>query len=238
MTLYRSLAISDHWLASTARRLYRTILNFSIPAPRLIFKPLLWIVLATRETWYFVYRVFVCEPLFKAYCRQVGTNLHTGSSLHWVMGKGNIVIGDNITIDGQCYFLFAARFSEAPTLTIGDNSSIGHQCAFTVGKSIKIGKHCRIASGVVMFDSPAHPLDPEKRCAGLPPAPDDVRPVTIGDNVWIGTGVVIFPGVSIGNNSVVAPASIVMSDVSPNVMVAGNPARKVLALNATGKSLP
>jgi carbonic anhydrase/acetyltransferase-like protein (isoleucine patch superfamily) len=238
MNLYRSVAISDHRLARLARRLHRKVINLSIPAPKLIFTPLLWIVLAARETWYFIYRVFFCEPLFKAYCRQVGMNLHTDASLHWVRGKGDIVIGDNVTVDGKCYFLFAARFSGAPTLTIGDNAGIGHGCQFTVGKRIAIGKYCRIGSSVVMFDSPGHPLDPGKRLAGLPPAPEDVRPITIGNNVWIGSGAIIFPGVSIGDNSVVAPASLVMSDVSPDVVVAGSPARKMLAINPGSQSLP
>jgi acetyltransferase-like isoleucine patch superfamily enzyme len=237
MSVYRTLALSVHPLAKTARRYYRAVLNFSLPAPRLIFKPLLWLVLACRQAWFFVYRVFVCEPLFKAYCAQVGANFHTGVFLHWVTGEGNLVIGNQVTIDGKCSFMFAARFAENPTLAIGDNTGIGHACSFTVGESIVIGRDCRIAGGVAMFDSPGHPLDPAKRRAGLPANPDDVRPIRIGDNVWIGTGAVIFPGVTIGENSVVSAGAVVLNDVPANLLVAGNPARKLLALKAKPGSI-
>ena len=59
-------------------------------------------------------------------------------------------------------------------------------------------------------------------------APDvDVRAITIGDNVWIGSGSVIFPGVTIGDNSIVAYGAVVMTSVPENVVVAGNPARQI-----------
>ena len=54
--------------------------------------------------------------------------------------------------------------------------------------------------------------------------------MTIGDNVWVGTGAVIFPGVTIGDGSIVAMGSVVMTDVPANTMVAGNPARQVRTL--------
>jgi maltose O-acetyltransferase len=66
--------------------------------------------------------------------------------------------------------------------------------------------------------------------AGEPARYEDVRPITVGDNVWIGTGAIIFPGVTIGDNSVVSTGSVVMTDVPANVIVAGNPARKIATL--------
>jgi maltose O-acetyltransferase len=99
-----------------------------------------------------------------------------------------------------------------------------------VGRRITIGKNCKIASHVRIFDSPGHPLDSEKRQAGFPPDLDSVRPITIGHNVWLGTGAVVFPGVTIGDNSIVSSNAVVMSDVPSGVLVSGNPARKVLSL--------
>jgi maltose O-acetyltransferase len=64
------------------------------------------------------------------------------------------------------------------------------------------------------------------RQAGAPVADDEVRPVVIEDNVWLGYQSVIMPGVTIGKNSVVAFGSVVTSDVPPNTLALGNPARK------------
>ena len=236
MSLYRTIALSDHWLARVARRCYRAVTNLSVPAPRVIFLPILWTVLALRESWQFVYRVFVCEPLFKAYCRSYGKNLHTGVFLHWVQGKGDLLLGDNVLIDGKCTFIFASRFSDAPTLSIGDDTGIGHNCMFTVGKRITIGNNCRLASDVRLLDSPGHPLDPERRQAGFPPDLDSVRPITIGNNVWLGTGAVVLPGVTIGDNSIVSVHAVVVSDVPANVVVSGNPARRILSLEPVAEA--
>ncbi len=230
MSLYRTLATSDHWLAVSIRGFRRALLNFSLPAPRVIVKPLLLLFVTLRQVWYTLYRVFICEPLFKAYCTSYGRNLHTGVFIHWVQGKGQIILGDNVLIDGKCNFFFAVRYSSNATLRMGNNSGLGHGCILTIGKQISIGNDCRIATFVTIFDSPGHPLDPVLRRAGAPANPEDVRPVTICDNVWIGSGAVIFPGVTIGENSVVSSGSYVMSDVPPNTVVAGNPARKIMSL--------
>jgi acetyltransferase-like isoleucine patch superfamily enzyme len=175
-------------------------------------------------------RVLICEPIFKSYCRRYGRRLHTGVYVHWVRGNGDIVIGDDVTIDGKCSFTFAARFSEHPTLSIGHRSGIGHNCTFTVGKQITIGRRCRIASDVWMFDSGGHPMDPESRLSSQPLEPHEVRPIVIGDNVWIGRRCVIFPGVTIGEGSVIVACSVVMSSVPPYSLVSGHPAKVVAAL--------
>jgi len=54
---------------------------------------------------------------------------------------------------------------------------------------------------VVLIDSSGHPTDPQARLLGLPPDADDVRPITIGDNVWIGQRSILFPGVTIGEGA-------------------------------------
>ena len=82
-----------------------------------------------------------------------------------------------------------------------------------------------------MFDSSGHPVDPEARRAGHAASSDDVRPITVGDNVWIGGRAIIHPGVTIGDQSVVSAGAVVMSDVPAYAVVAGNPARVVMATN-------
>ena len=82
--LYRTIALSNHWFFRTLRRCRRAVLNASVPAPRIITVPVLSVVILIRSTYYFVARVFFCEPLFKAYCTKYGKNLHTGVFLHWI----------------------------------------------------------------------------------------------------------------------------------------------------------
>jgi acetyltransferase-like isoleucine patch superfamily enzyme len=203
------------------------VLNFGIPPiPNALSAPLLAVFLTFRSTYYFVVRVFFCEPFFKAYCTRYGRNLHTGVFFHWIQGRGELIIGDNVRIDGKCSFFFAARFSGQPTLIIGDNTGIGHACSLVIGKKIVIGRHCRIAGQVSIFDSPGHASDPAARMAGSPAKDDEVRPVVIEDNVWIGERAIITPGVTIGEGSIVAVGAVVIGDVPPNTMVAGNPARQ------------
>jgi len=226
-TLYRKLAYSDHAVAVAARKLYRLKENFTLPAPRVIVKPMLWIFLTVRAIYWFFKRILICEPLFKAYCKQYGRRLRTGEFIHYISGKGDIVIGDNVKVDGKCSFTFSTRYSAHPTLSIGDHTIVAHNCSFTVAKQITIGHNCLIASDVWMFDSPGHPTDPEARIAHKPPAEQDIKPIVIGNGVWIGRHCQIFPGVTIGDNSVVAAGSAVMSDVPPNTVVAGYPARRI-----------
>jgi acetyltransferase-like isoleucine patch superfamily enzyme len=228
--LWRFLALSDHPLAVLARRIRRGLAGFGLPAPRIVVRPALALVLLVRSIYYFTVRIFICEPLFKAYCTSYGRNLRTGVFLHWVQGLGTLTIGDNVVVDGKSSFHFAVRYCDRPELIVGDDTGIGHNCSFTVGKRITIGRHCRIGLNVQMFDSPGHASDPAARLAGLPAAPEEVRPITIGDNVWVGNNSIICPGVTIGDGSTVAVGSVVMSNVPENTLVAGNPARRVQAL--------
>src|ERR1035438_3900364 len=120
-SLRRRVATSQGRLARMLRWAYRAINNFAMPAPSIVVKPLLWLFLLVRNIYYFAARVFICEPLFKAYCTKYGRNLHTDCHLHRITGKGDIIIGDNVTLDGKCIIEFAARFSDHPTLKIGNN---------------------------------------------------------------------------------------------------------------------
>ncbi len=227
MALLNFLATSDSPIARAARSALKTVRDISVPAPRAVVTPVLHGVLATRAVYHFGVRVLVCEPLFKAYCTSYGENFHTGTYLHWVRGRGDLIIGDNVLFDGKISIGFGARHTKRPVLRVGNNTIINHNTVITVAQQVTIGNHCLIASNVMMFDSPGHPNNPESRRAGGPPERESVKPVTIGDNVWIGRKAVICPGVTIGEGSIVAVGAIVMSDVPAYSIVAGNPARKI-----------
>jgi len=227
MALRNQIRFSDHWAARAARGVYYAPRVFSLPAPRVIFVPLLAIFIGLRSAWYFLRRVFFAEPLFKAYCTQYGKRLKTDIYLHWVQGKGEIILVDDVLMDGRIGITFAARYRERPRLVIGSNSGIGHGCSFRIGKEITIGKHVRMASNCVLFDAAGHSMNAAERRSGVPAHDDEVKPITIEDNVWIGMHSIIFPGATIGENSVVIAGSAVTVDVPANTVVGGNPARKI-----------
>jgi acetyltransferase-like isoleucine patch superfamily enzyme len=235
---YRQLAVSSHPLARTLRGARRAVREFTLPAPRVVFRPLLWGYLALRNLSFWLRRVFICEPLFKAYTSECGRGVRTGVFLHWIQGKGELLVGDDVLLDGKSTFAFAARYSDRPILRIGDRSIISHNCIVTVAREVSIGRDCMIASDVFIFDSSGHPADPTARLAKLPPAADEIRPVMIGDNVWVGRRATIFPGVSIGEGSVISAGAVVTSDVPPNTLVAGNPARRVASLTPAVDAQP
>ncbi len=231
--LYQKLALSNHWFPRFLRIGWRFVNDFSLPAPRWLTVPLVAVFLSLRWAYYFVLRVFFCEPFFKAHCTSYGKRVHTGVFFHWFSGRGRLIVGDHVTVDGMCSISFAARYSPNPTLIIGDHTGIGHKTTITVGDRIQIGRHCRIGTHVFIFDAPGHPLDPELRRQGKPSMPEEVKPVVIEDNVWIGSGAVVLPGVTIGEGSVVAAGSVVMTSVPRNALVAGNPARMVQTLKSS-----
>ncbi len=236
-SLRRRLATSQSHFARLLRWAYHSINNFSVTAPKVIVRPLLSIFLLVRNVYYFAARVFICEPLFKAYCAQYGRNLHTDCYLHWVTGKGDIVIGDNVTMDGKISIGFAARFSDRPMLRIGDNTGIGNGCSFTIGKLIEIGRNCNLSGGIQVMDSNGHDTDPTSRWKHQAPQSEDVRPVIIRDNVWIGRNCIIFPGVKIGEGSVISAGSVVRSHVPAYSVVAGNPAKVMFRLKNPNQSI-
>ena len=215
--------------AQAARRLHRGIRTFTLPRCAPLVAPVMWTFVAARTAWHFAYRVLVCEPFFKAACTSCGRGRAHGR-LHPLDSGPRQPDRRRRRADGWQvqHYVRIALFAPGPTLTIGDHSGIGHGCRFTIGKRITIGRHCRIAADVWMFDSSGHPLDPAARQAGDAPGPDDVRPITIGDNVWIGGRAIIHPGVTIGDHSIVSAGAVVMSDVPPHAVVAGNPARAVM----------
>ena len=229
-SLYRRLATSQERLPRLLRSVRRSVQRIGVPAPRVIVRPILWLFLGMRTTYHFLARVCICEPLFKAYCTKYGRNLHTGESLHWVTGKGRIILGDNVCFDGKTSIGFGARFADYPTLEVGDNTGIGHGCQFTIGKRVSIGSNTTISGGTLIMDSNGHSVDPVLRWQNSAPAEEDVRPVVIGDGVWIGLRCIIFPGVKIGDGSVVSAGSVVRSHVPPYSVVAGNPAKVMFRL--------
>ncbi|WP_339705444.1 sugar O-acetyltransferase [uncultured Kriegella sp.] len=110
-------------------------------------------------------------------------------------------------------------------ISIGENTFINTNCMFLDNNKITIGKNGLIAPYVQIYTA-SHPLSASERIVRIKKESrylTSTKPVSIGDNVWVGGNSVIFPGVKIGNNVTIGAGSVVTKDVPDNVLAFGNP---------------
>ncbi|WP_248517473.1 sugar O-acetyltransferase [Salinarchaeum laminariae] len=105
---------------------------------------------------------------------------------------------------------------------LGDGFYANFDCVFLDVCRIEFGDDCLLGPGVHVYTA-THPLGAEERTSGV----EYGKPVTIGDQVWIGGQAVINPGVTIGDRAVIASGAVVTEDVPSDVVVQGNPAEVV-----------
>ena len=117
-------------------------------------------------------------------------------------------------------------------IIMGHHVFVNAGCTFLDGAYIRIGNYTLIGPSVQIY-TPHHPLDYRERRQEK----EFAYPVTIGDDCWIGGGVIVCPGVTIGDRAVVAAGSVVTKDVPADTLVAGNPAivKRILNRNDDGK---
>ncbi|MFG3499242.1 sugar O-acetyltransferase [Streptomyces sp. NPDC047928] len=108
---------------------------------------------------------------------------------------------------------------------IGARTFVNVNAVFLDAAPITIGEDAQIGPNVQLL-TPTHELDAGRRRAGW----EKAEPVTIGDNVWLGGGVIVCPGVTIGADTVVGAGSVVTKDLPPGVLAVGNPARVIRTL--------
>jgi maltose O-acetyltransferase len=123
-------------------------------------------------------------------------------------------VGEEVTIRPP-FFCDYGRY-----ISIGPRTFVNFDCVMLDVAPIRIGEACQLATRVQLL-TPTHPIDPEPRRAGWEAA----EPITIGDNVWLGGGAIVCPGVTIGDNAVVGAGSVVTRDLPANVVAVGAPAR-------------
>ncbi len=111
------------------------------------------------------------------------------------------------------------RFDYGYNITVGKDFYANFDCILLDICPITFGDNCMLAPNVQIYTA-SHPLDPIERNSGY----ENGAPVTIGNNVWLGGGCVILPGVTLGDNVVVGAGSVVTKSFPDNVVLAGNPA--------------
>lgn len=105
-------------------------------------------------------------------------------------------------------------------ITVGDYFYSNHNLVITDGAKVTFGNNVFVAPNCC-FTTAEHPIDPEQRKAGL----EIAKPITVGNNVWIGAGSTILAGVTIGDNSVIGAGSVVTRSIPANVVAVGVPCR-------------
>lgn len=102
----------------------------------------------------------------------------------------------------------------------GKNFYANHNCIILDVNTVTIGDNVMFGPAVQVYTA-THPLDPETRISGW----ELGYPIEIGDNVWVGGGAIINPGVKIGDDVVIGAGSVVTKDIPANVVLAGNSAK-------------
>ena len=128
------------------------------------------------------------------------------------------IIGSNIDESTTIFAPFFTNFGRY--ISIGKNVFINHACSFLDMGGITIGDNVLIGPKVNLV-SENHPIDPSQRKSLIG------KPIIIKNNAWLGAGATILPGITVGENSIVAAGAIVTKDVPDNTIVAGNPAKPI-----------
>lgn len=145
-------------------------------------------------------------------------------------GRGTVRVGKGVSFgfiqdaDFWTSYVFLNPRNPGTVISFGEGTTVcNHFTAVAEGPGIEFGKNVLVGTGVSVFDSDFHEVDPAKRCSGTPKA----GKVVIGDNVWIGERVTILKGAVIGENSVVAAGAVVSGIFPKNVVIGGVPAKVI-----------
>lgn len=171
------------------------------------------------------------HDVFCASIHQTAT-LHATAKIDNIHGNRDaIVIGAHTHVRGELL-----TFWDGGEITIGEWCYIGEGTRIWSQAAVTIGNHVMIAHSVDIHDTNSHPLNWQERrldsqaiLSGSYRSPTKTvsKPITIGDDAWIGFKATVLKGVQIGRGAIVASGSVVTKEVAPWAIVAGNPARVV-----------
>lgn len=164
----------------------------------------------------------ICYRLYIYFGRHLPSSVNSGFSkrIRYLLAKGFLEqCGRNVNIE------HGAQFDSS--LKIGSNSGIGINCVCgglaSVGENVMMGPECVMLPHFHAFDRLDIPMCEQ----GFQPA----KPIRIGNDVWIGTRVIIMPGITIGDHSIIGAGAVVTKDVPEYAIVGGCPAKIIRMRN-------
>ena len=207
-------------------RLGKWVRNPPMPCIKPFHSLLYWEWSLRTSLWHNFWRIFYYEPMFRSQCVSVGSGFrmeYAGNGTTRVLGDLQLYIGSNVTIFDSTTFI-GLKVLDKPKIHIGDNTYLGPGVHLVVGQEIRIGRNCSIGSAIIT-DNPGHSTNIIRRLEpGMgSPAPEDIRPVKIGDFCWLRKGTFVYPGVTIGDGVVALAGTHINRDVPPFCFVAGHP---------------
>jgi maltose O-acetyltransferase len=110
-------------------------------------------------------------------------------------------------------------------ITVGDQVFLNFNCTILDVAAVTIGSRTLLGPGVQIYTA-THPLDYQERASGL----ESAKPIVIGEDVWIGGGAILCPGVTIGDRAVIGAGSVVTKDIPADTLAVGNPCRVIRVL--------
>lgn len=135
-------------------------------------------------------------------------------------------LGDGAVIRPPLQMDYGYQTTIGPATFINVGAVILDVARVSIGANVQIGPNVQILT-------PTHPLEPGPRREGWEAA----EPITIEDNVWLGGGAIVLPGVTIGRDTVVGAGAVVTKDLPAGVVAVGNPARVIRELDGSGGTI-
>ena len=163
------------WLYKTAKRLRMA----RIPFPRFYGAVLFHIWGVLMIAWRRFKQIFFYDAMLRYRCKRVGKGVYFESTFPFIMGYGDICLGDRTGISGHVTFIVSYKANPNPTIEIGEDVYLGYGSFFSCADRITIGNRVLIAQGVSIFDNNNHPIDPVARAKNQAIGKGEFAPVVI-----------------------------------------------------------
>ena len=203
----------------------------SLPVVPAIHRPLYKLHCGVASAWSSLITALWTKPLFQSQFEKAPKEMHLyGKGMPYLSGTPKMIIGERCKVSTQTAILGRVTGEHQPELIVGNNVAIGWQTHIAIGTKVHLHNNVYMGGKNVLAGFPGHPMDPDARARGEADTEDQIGDIILEDSVWLGMGVAVTAGVTIGRGTVVATNSVVTKDLPANVLAGGVPARVIRPL--------